>query len=141
MMQVQPAVQVISGCQPRHFLQPSRLFADVVIRTFETTETNMHKLELDPVITEDEVSEIERISQENVSQISLNRRIALTILAYDKERLYKSVADDPATYYHLVKSLEDCMDSLNVQINILKTAETRLMAPLVEHISVKGKMH
>jgi hypothetical protein len=100
----------------------------------------MHKLELDPVITEDEVSEIERISQENVSQISLNRRIALTILAYDKERLYKS-ADDPATYYHLVKSLEDCMDSLNVQINILKTAETRLMAPLVEHISVKGKMH
>ena len=101
----------------------------------------MHKLELDPVITEDEVSEIERISQEYVSQISLNRRIALTILAYDKERLYKSVADDPATYYHLVKSLEDCMDNLNVQIKILKTAETRLMAPLVEHISVKGKMH
>jgi len=101
----------------------------------------MHNLELDPVITEDEVSEIERISQEYVSQISLNRRIALTILAYNKERLYKSVADDPATYYHLVKSLEDCMDNLNVQIKILKTAETRLMAPLVEHISVKGTMH
>ena len=101
----------------------------------------MHKLELDPVITEDEVSEIERISQEYVSQISMNRRIALTILAYDKERLYKSVADDPAAYHHLLKSLEDCMDCLKVQIKILKTAETRLMVPLGEHISFKGKLH
>lgn len=101
----------------------------------------MHKFEFDPVITEDEISEIERISQENVRQISMNRRIALTILAYDKERLYKSVAGDPVTYFHLIKSLQDCMDSLKVQIKILETAETRLMAPLGEHMSIQGKMH
>ncbi len=101
----------------------------------------MHKLELDPVITEEEVSEIERISQENARQVSMNRRIALTILAYDKERLYKSVAGDPVTYSHLIKSLEDCMDSLKAQIKILETAETRLMVPLGAHMSLKSKMH
>jgi hypothetical protein len=52
----------------------------------------MSKYELATVISENEVSEIERFSQENASQISMNRRIALTILAYDRERLYKSVA-------------------------------------------------
>ena len=101
----------------------------------------MHKFELDPVISEDEVSEIERISQDNLSQITMNRRIALTILAYDKEKLYKSVADDPVTYSHLLKSLEDCMDSLKIQIKLLKTAETRLMMPLGEHPGLRGKMH
>jgi hypothetical protein len=101
----------------------------------------MHKLELDPVITENEVSEIERISQENVSQITMNRRIALNILAYDKERLYKSIADDPVTYYKLLNSLKNCMDSLKVQIKILETAETRLMVPLDQQIKFKGKIH
>ena len=101
----------------------------------------MHKLELEPVITEEEVSEIERISQKNTAQISMNRRIALSILAYDREKLYKSVASDPVTYYHLIKSLEDCMDSLKAQINILETAEARLMEPLCEHMGFKGGMH
>jgi len=101
----------------------------------------MYKLELDPVITEEEISEIERISQENARQISMNRRIALTILAYDKERLYKSVAGDPVTYSYLIKSLEDCMNNLKAQIKILETAETRLMVPLGEHMIFKGKMH
>jgi hypothetical protein len=101
----------------------------------------MHKLELDPVITEYEVSEIERISQENVSQITMNRRIALNILAYDKGRLYKSIADDPVTYYKLLNSLKNCMDSLKVQIKILETAETRLMVPLDQQIKFKGKIH
>jgi len=101
----------------------------------------MHKFELDPVITENEVSEIERISQENVSQINMNRRIALTILAYDKERLYKSIADDPVTYYHLLNSLKNCMDSLKVQIKILESAETRLMVPLNRQMKFKGKIH
>ena len=101
----------------------------------------MHKLELDPTITEDEVLEIERISQENVSQISMNRRIALTILAYDKERLNQSVAEDPVTYYHLINSLVDCMHSLNAQIKILQSAETRLKVHLSDHISIETKMH
>jgi hypothetical protein len=101
----------------------------------------MQTLDLDSVITEDEVSEIERISQENAKQISMNRRIALTILAYDKERLYKSVADDPVTYHHLVRSLENCMDSLRIQIKILKSAETRLIAPLGEHLVGHDKVH
>jgi hypothetical protein len=101
----------------------------------------MHKLELDPAITEDEVLEIERISQENDSQISMNRRIALTILAYDKERLNKSVAKDPVTYYHLINSLVDCMQSLDVQIKILQSAETRLKFHLSDHISFETKMH
>jgi len=101
----------------------------------------MYKLELDPVITEEEISEIERISQENARQISMNRRIALTILAYDKERLYKSVAGDPVTYSYLIKSLADCMNNLKAQIKILETAETRLMVPLGEHMIFKGKMH
>jgi hypothetical protein len=101
----------------------------------------MYKLELDHAITEDDVSEIERISQENVSQISMNRRIALTILAYDKERLYKSVAEDPVTYYYLINSLGDCMESLKAQIKILQTAETRLKVPLNDHISLETKMH
>jgi hypothetical protein len=74
----------------------------------------MDKLELEPVITEDEVSEIERIIQENARQISMRRRIALTILAYDKEMLYKSVAGDPATYCYILTSPEDCIDSLTV---------------------------
>jgi hypothetical protein len=76
----------------------------------------MHKLELDPVITENEVSEIERISQE-------------------------SIADDPVTYYKLLNSLKNCMDSLKVQIKILETAETRLMVPLDQQIKFKGKIH
>ena len=101
----------------------------------------MHKFELDPAITEDEALEIERISQENVSQISMNRRIALTILAYDKERLYKSVNEDPVTYYHLINSLVDCMKSLNAQIKILQTAETRLKAPLSDRLGSETKMH
>jgi hypothetical protein len=101
----------------------------------------MHKLELDPAITEDEVLEIERISQENDSQISMNRRIALTILAYDKDRLYKSVAKDPVTYCHLINSLVDCMESLKAQIKILQSAETRLKVPLSDHISLETKMH
>jgi hypothetical protein len=101
----------------------------------------MNKLELDPVITDDEVLEIERISQEYASQISLNRRIALTILAYDKDRLYKSVADDPVTYHHLMKSLGYCMDNLKVQIKILQSAETRLKVPLTDHISLENKIH
>ena len=101
----------------------------------------MQTLELDSVISEDEVSEIERISQENAKQISLNRRIALIILAYDKERLYKSIADDPATYRHLVKSLEDCMDSLKTQIKILETAEKRLIPPLMDHADFNSSMH
>lgn len=97
---------------------------------------NRHKLELDPAITEDEVLEIDR-----VSQISMNRRIALSILAYDKERLYKSVAEDPVTYYHLINSLVDCMESLKAQIRILQSAETRLKVTLSDHISVEIKMH
>ena len=101
----------------------------------------MYKFELGPVISEDEVSEIERISQDNYRQISMNRRIALTILAYDKERLCKSIAGDPVTYYHLIKSLEDCVEALKVQIKILESAETRLMAPLGEHIGLQGKVH
>ena len=101
----------------------------------------MYKFELAPVISEEEVSEIERISQENAKQISMNRRIALTILAYDKKRLYKSVAGDPVTYYHLIRSLEDCMEALKAQIKILETAETRLMAPLGEHMGNKDKVH
>jgi hypothetical protein len=101
----------------------------------------MHKLELDPVITEEQVSEIERISQENARQVSMNRRIALTILSYDKERLYKSVAGDPVTYSHLIKSLDDCMDSLKAQIKLLETAETRLMVLLGAHMRVNSKMH
>jgi hypothetical protein len=101
----------------------------------------MYNFELAPVITEDEVSEIGRISQDNARQISMNRRIALTILAYDKERLYKSVAGDPVTYYHLIKSLEDCMEALKAQLMILESAETRLMAPLGKHMGLKGKVH
>ena len=101
----------------------------------------MHTIELDSVITEDEVSEIERISQENARQISLNRRIALTILAYDRERLHQSVAADPVTYRHLVKSLADCMASLKIQIKILETAGTRLQVQLDEHANPHGKMH
>lgn len=101
----------------------------------------MRDLELDPIITEEEVSEIERISRENARQVSMNRRIALTILAYDKERLYKSVAGDPVTYAYLIKSMEECMDSLKAQIKILETAETRLKAPLGEHLGFKGRMH
>jgi hypothetical protein len=101
----------------------------------------MHKFEPDTVITENEVSEIERISQENVSQISMNRRIALTILSYDKERLYKSIANDPVTYYHLLNSLKNCMDSLKVQIKILESAETRLKIPLDRQMKFKGKIH
>ena len=101
----------------------------------------MHNPELAPAISEEDVSEIERISQENARQISMNRRIALTILAYDKERLYKSVAGDPVTYFHLIKSLQDCMDALKTQIKILESAETRLMAPLGEHMNLGGKAH
>jgi len=101
----------------------------------------MHKLEIDSTITEDEVSEIERISQENVSQISMNRRIALTILSYDKERLYKSVAQDPVTYHHLINSLADCMESLKTQIKILQTAESRLKVSLSGHKTSETKMH
>ena len=101
----------------------------------------MHKFELDPVITENEVTEIERISQENVSQIAMNRRIALTILSYDKVRLYKSIADDPVTYYHLLNSLENCMASLKAQIRILEAAETRLMEPMGQQMNFNGKIH
>lgn len=101
----------------------------------------MHTLELDSIITEDEVSEIERISQENARQISMNRRIALIILAYDRERLHKSVAEDPVTYRHLVKSLEDCMDSLKTQIKILETAGTRLHSQLDEFQNAHGLVH
>ena len=101
----------------------------------------MQKLELEPVITDEEVSEIERISQKNIAQICINRRIALSILAYDKEGLYKSVASDPVTYYHLLKSLENCMASLKEQINILESAEARLMVPMGEHMGLKGEMH
>jgi len=102
---------------------------------------NMHKVELDPAITEDEVSEIERISQENSSQITMNRRIALTILAYDKERLYKSVAADPVTYNHLINSLVNCMESLNAQIKILQAAEARLKVPLSNHTGRETSIH
>ena len=101
----------------------------------------MQKLELESVITEEEVSEIERISQKNIAQITKSRQIALSILAYDKERLYKGVASDPVTYYHLINFLEDCMDNLKAQIKILKTAETRLMVVLGEHMDCKGEMH
>jgi len=101
----------------------------------------MHKFELDPAISDDEVLEIERISQENASQISMNRRIALTILAYDKEKLYKSVAKDPVTYRHLINSLVDCMENLKVQIKILQTAETRLKIQLSDHLNSETKMH
>ena len=101
----------------------------------------MRTLELDSVITEDEVSEIERISQENAKQISMNRRIALTILSFDREHLHKSVVDDPATYRHLVKSLEECMDSLKSQIRILETAGTRVIAHLDEHRRPNDKLH
>jgi hypothetical protein len=101
----------------------------------------MHTLELDSVITEEDVSEIERISQENARQISMNRRIALTILAYDRERLRNSIANDPVTYRHLIKSLEECMDSLKSQIRILETAGTRLIAHLSEHPSQDDKLH
>ena len=101
----------------------------------------MHTMELDAVITEDEVSEIERISQENTRQISMNRRIALTILTYDRERLENSIASDPVTYRHLVKSLEQCMDSLKSQIRILETAGTRLIAHLNERPAPPDKVH
>jgi hypothetical protein len=101
----------------------------------------MDTLELDSVITEEDVSEIERISQENARQISMNRRIALTILAYDRERLRNSIANDPATYRHLIKSLEVCMDSLKSQIRILETAGTRLIAHLNEHPGQDDKLH
>jgi hypothetical protein len=101
----------------------------------------MHEVELSPVFSEDEISEIERISQDNARQISMNRRIALTILAYDKERLYKSVAGDPVTYYHLIKSMKDCMEALMTQIKILESAETRLMVPLAEQLGINGKAH
>ena len=101
----------------------------------------MHTLELDSVITEDDVSEIERISQENARQISMNRRIALTILTYDRERLENSIASDPVTYRHLVKSLEQCMDSLKSQIRILETAGTRLIAHLNERPAPPDKVH
>jgi hypothetical protein len=101
----------------------------------------MYKFEFGPVISEDEVSEIERISQENSRQISANWRIALTILAYDKERLYESVTRDPMTYYHLIKSMEGCMEALKAQLKILESAETRLMAPLGVNMDVNGKVH
>jgi hypothetical protein len=101
----------------------------------------MHTVELDSVITEDEVSEIERISQENTRQISLNRRIALTILAYDRERLHKSIAEDPVTYRHLIRSLEECMESLKSQIRILETAGTRLSAHLSDAPGSQDTMH
>ncbi|GAH04258.1 unnamed protein product, partial [marine sediment metagenome] len=43
--------------------------------------------------------------------------------------------------YHLLKSLENCMDSLKEQINILESAEARLMVPMGEHMGFKGEMH
>jgi hypothetical protein len=101
----------------------------------------MHTMELDAVITEEEISEIERISQENTRQISMNRRIALTILAYDRERLHKSIAEDPVTYRHLVRSLEECMDGLKSQIRILETAGTRLIAHLRDERGSRDTMH
>lgn len=101
----------------------------------------MRTLQLNSVISEDEVSEIERISEENAKQISMNRRIALTILAYDRERLQESVAADPETYRQLVNSLEACMENLKTQIRILEYAEKRLIAPLADHAGINSTLH
>jgi hypothetical protein len=85
----------------------------------------MKNPDFEPAFTETEIKGIAKSCQHNLEQFCINQRVALGILGFGKEELCKRVATDPGTYDHLLHTLEECMESLQTQIDILKTAQAQ----------------
>ena len=81
--------------------------------------------DFEPEFTETEIKGIAKSCQHNLEQFCINQRVALGILGFGKEELSKRVAADPRTYDHLLHTLQACMESLQTQIEILKTAQSQ----------------
>jgi hypothetical protein len=101
----------------------------------------MKNQDFEAEFTTDEIRDIEKSCQHNIEQFCMNRRVALNILGFDKEELCKRVASDPQTYQYLLKSLEQCMETLKAQVEILETTQARLIVALGERVGVTGDMH
>lgn len=101
----------------------------------------MDNMNFEPAFTETELKEIERSCQHNIEQFCINRRVALSVLGFDKEDLCKRIASDPKTYKLLLQSLGECMDSLKVQIAIIEKTQARLSVVIGEQMGLTGDLH